>query len=661
MKLLHISLLLELFIFPVYSQVGIGTISPNPSSQLEVQSNNKGILFPKIMLNSVIDTSLDGVNTAATGLIIYNKNASVSGGDGVGYYYFNGTIWEKIAVTGSVQDADWYIENSTLIPTNINDNIYTLGKIGINKNTPSATLDIESTAERVVNINLSNGSINPKYLCFLTSSYSGSGELYGSYFQFIDTPGIISSATGIYNQLNSVSNTLLSRTGLYNKIDGSGTGDYYGVYNDISILNKTGRGIVDLMGNLTSGDIEVYGNSNVIDVSGDGNHYGTYNLISGNGTGTKYGVYGTINSSLGGSQHYGIYSKVLSISGFSGYFLGRFRIEDNSVNYYILPETRGDANQIMLTNASGITTWQDYPNHRINDIIDAKSDFDGSENGSSIFLGINAGINDDETDNRSIGVGFEALKTQNDSNAILNTAVGYQAQSNISKGINNTSFGFKALKGIGVDNSDNTAIGASSMETIGSGLGNSAVGYKSAFNITSGNNNVAIGTQSLYFITSGGGNVASGYKALYSLNGTNFNVAIGYKSLYFNKGNYNIAIGKEAGYMNINGNNNIFIGKQAGYFEMGSNKLYIENSDSSQPLIYGEFDTDTLIINGNFASGTYSSNPVPPSGNFEINRILRLEPRTSYPVNPAEGDLFVNNTDNHIYCYLNGAWKQLDN
>jgi len=30
----------------------------------------------------------------------------------------------------------------------------------------------------------------------------------------------------------------------------------------------------------------------------------------------------------------------------------------------------------------------------------------------------------------------------------------------------------------------------------------------------------------------------------------------------------------------------------------GSNKLYIENSDSSSPLLYGEFDNDYLKING---------------------------------------------------------------
>ncbi len=60
----------------------------------------------------------------------------------------------------------------------------------------------------------------------------------------------------------------------------------------------------------------------------------------------------------------------------------------------------------------------------------------------------------------------------------------------------------------------------------------------------------------------------------------------------------NVYLGSEAGYENISGSNNVFIGYQSGYSETGSNKLYIENSNSSAPLIYGEFDDDQVAING---------------------------------------------------------------
>jgi hypothetical protein len=57
-------------------------------------------------------------------------------------------------------------------------------------------------------------------------------------------------------------------------------------------------------------------------------------------------------------------------------------------------------------------------------------------------------------------------------------------------------------------------------------------------------------------------------------------------------------IGRFAGYHNIIGNNNVFLGSGAGYNETGSNKLYISNSNTSTPLIYGEFDNQYLEING---------------------------------------------------------------
>ena len=42
----------------------------------------------------------------------------------------------------------------------------------------------------------------------------------------------------------------------------------------------------------------------------------------------------------------------------------------------------------------------------------------------------------------------------------------------------------------------------------------------------------------------------------------------------------------------------VFIGYQAGQNEDNDNRLYIDNSNTSTPLIYGEFDTDIARING---------------------------------------------------------------
>ena len=82
-----------------------------------------------------------------------------------------------------------------------------------------------------------------------------------------------------------------------------------------------------------------------------------------------------------------------------------------------------------------------------------------------------------------------------------------------------------------------------------------------------------------------------------NLSGTS-NTAIGALALNKSKSSNNVAIGSSALYNNINGEGNVAIGKSAGYNETGSNKLYIENSNSATPLIYGEFNNDLIRING---------------------------------------------------------------
>ncbi len=104
--------------------------------------------------------------------------------------------------------------------------------------------------------------------------------------------------------------------------------------------------------------------------------------------------------------------------------------------------------------------------------------------------------------------------------------------------------------------------------------------------------NTGTGSQDNYnvFIGDGSGN---------SNDWGDYNVFIGHNSGYNNATilGGNVFIGHEAAYNCSNGDRNIFIGYQAGYNETGSNKLYIENTNSSSPLIYGEFDNDYLKFN----------------------------------------------------------------
>jgi len=79
--------LYALFFFSlnIYSQVGIGTTSPDSSSQLDIVSTNKGILIPRLTVVQRI-----AVSNPADGLLVYQTD------DIIGFYYFNGTNWVRI-------------------------------------------------------------------------------------------------------------------------------------------------------------------------------------------------------------------------------------------------------------------------------------------------------------------------------------------------------------------------------------------------------------------------------------------------------------------------------------------------------------------------------------------------------------------------------------
>ncbi len=77
------------------------------------------------------------------------------------------------------------------------------------------------------------------------------------------------------------------------------------------------------------------------------------------------------------------------------------------------------------------------------------------------------------------------------------------------------------------------------------------------------------------------------------------NTFIGKNAGYSNtEGTNNTFIGNASGYSNMDGDNNVFLGHNAGTTEKGSDKLYIENSATTTPLIYGDFASNNVTING---------------------------------------------------------------
>ncbi len=198
---------------------------------------------------------------------------------------------------------------------------------------------------------------------------------------------------------------------------------------------------------------------------------------------------------------------------------------------------------------------------------------------SNLFVGQNAGLNYQDPNNYGYGT---------------NTAVGSNALQN------NTDYW-------------NVAVGGNALATGKWSRQNTAVGYNSMSGYKKGFDNVAIGYAALSGLDTGIYNTALGTQTLINLKNSNNNTALGYRAMAALKtGTNNLAVGYQAGYALDSGSNNIFIGTNAGGADVHtkiSNKLIIANSATSTPLIYGDFDTRKLTINGDLnVTGKINSN-----------------------------------------------------
>lgn len=523
-KILY-TLTLVVFLQISHGQVGVGTTDPKASldvasSSLTSPSNTDGILIPQMDNFPTANPSADqdGMMVFATGNGVPLK----------GFYYWDNDTTSWVSVRGS--DSDFYEIGTTTPPDAIIDDIYTLGKLKIGQNSPA-------------NASLSVHDWN-------SSNFS---------------------AVNISRSLNTAS-TSGQFNGFYTSLDAQTSDNYFGVQ---SILSGNIQSQSANYYALASGSLDGFTNlfsGSFYSASGTGRLYGVHVgfMSTVTNTGNKYGFNVDIPSSLPGT-HYGLYSNVQNSSGYAAYLIGRTSLGHTTANRYIMPSVDGSTGQVMTTDGFGNISFETPVSgpERINDLLDAKSDNDGSDDGSSLFLGIDAGANDDSTHNYNVGIGFQAL------------------QSNIS------SWG-------------NTAIGHQAMQASTSGMNNTATGAFSLTNNNSGVDNAAFGNAALGTNTIGSFNSAIGYASLNSNTNGIYNTALGYWTLLNNvSGSRNVALGSSSGYTNTNGSDNVFIGYQSGYFETGSEKLYIENSngDSNNALIYGEFDTNILRTNGEFQIG----------------------------------------------------------
>ncbi len=103
--------------------IGIGTTSPSTSALLDVSSNNKGILIPRMAT-----TVRNAIVNPAKGLMVYDSTLN-------NFSFYNGTAWIDLNTAGS----NWAVLGNNIYNNNA-------GNVGIGASTPSAKLTVNGDA-----------------------------------------------------------------------------------------------------------------------------------------------------------------------------------------------------------------------------------------------------------------------------------------------------------------------------------------------------------------------------------------------------------------------------------------------------------------------------------------------------------------------------------
>ena len=221
---------------------------------------------------------------------------------------------------------------------------------------------------------------------------------------------------------------------------------------------------------------------------------------------------------------------------------------------------------------------------------------------NSVYIGLNAGANDDKTNNSNIGIGLNAL-------------------ANVTSGTSNVAIGRSALADLTTGNY-NVAIGNYALGNNTTDQGITAIGYSSQLNSTSGRRNTSLGYRALSLNQTGDNNVVVGYNAQYdnSVNGVALVgylagennsggrvVGVGYQALQNNSGADNTALGYLSGYSTVyqTGSNNTFLGYQSTYSSSASN---ISNSTAVGANV-SLTDSNTVILGNNANVGIGTTSP----------------------------------------------------
>ncbi len=529
----------------VFTQIAVNTDNSDPdaSAMLDIKSTNKGILIPRMT-----SAQRTAISNTATGLLVFDTDTD-------GFWFYDGTSWVEL-VSGNVSsiqdaDADTKIQveegaDEDIIRFDVNGSEHLTVKENANGYTMIETQATGSNLAFGKNAGLSLSSANNNNSIFGTEA--GSNLATGNNNVFFGRYSGYQHTEGRHNTYVGYRTGYANLTGIYNVFLGSQAGEMNTGSRNVFVGFWAGRN--------NTGSNNVF----IGETAGE-NETGSNKLFIDNSNTSTPLIYGEFNNDL-----ITINGRLSATQGFSD--------ADNDTKIQVEESTDEDVIRFDIQNTERLVLKEN---------VNGSTQISLPNNNSNIFIGNSAGENSEST-------------------AEDNTVVGTYAFQSNTGGNSNSAFGYSCMKS-STSGFFNTGMGAYALEKNINGDSNTGVGYSSLKNNTTGEFNSAFGVLSLAANTSGSSNIGLGSRAGEFNQGGNHNVFVGrfagQGTSSHSKSN-NVMVGYEAGKTN-HGEANVFLGFRAGQNESGDNKLYIENSSSTSPLIYGEFDNDILKINGHLS------------------------------------------------------------
>jgi hypothetical protein len=583
----------------IFSQVAINNdnSAADPSAALDLQSDSLGFLVPRM---TTIQRGM--IDLPATGLLVFDTNTK-------SFWYFDGNQWLDLGSSRILSDldGDTYIDpefsaDNDKIYFRVNNTIAMIIQKNIN-DVPRLELGDDNT---VVG-SKAGSSLEP------TAGVAGiRNAFFGSQAGELTTSGLNNVAIGykaLEDNTKGSQNTALGMNALANSDTSDGNVAIGQAALSANSVGSSNTGIGTQAGQNNTGNSNVFlgrgaglnstGDGNVLigSFSGD-NASGGNKLYINNQSSSSPLIYGEFDNDFlqvnGKLSLAGDYT-FPSLPGSSGVIaINAGPGNEMFWSPYYFPSTAGTAGQTLTLNSSGFLLWQSPSAGTA--LIDEDGD-------SKIEI-------EQQPDEDKMRVNLS-----NSEKLLLETT-------------NNTTR-------LEIKGQENLMIGE------GAALLNSA-----NLSTLAGVRNVYLGFEAGKSNTNGYGNTFVGYQAGEQSDNNIFATAVGWRAGWKTKGNFNAYFGRLTGLNNIDGekntfigdgagsnstgSSNVFIGLNAGANELGDNQLYIDNSNTTTPLIHGNFESNTVTINSDLiatnatadelkANNTFVLNSTSPTAAFHIN------------------------------------------